>query len=66
MLFLTPSDELSDPEVAEVIRQVIATSGCLSRQADVFLAGLCADHLVQGLRDAGLVVARPVQWRLHT
>jgi hypothetical protein len=31
----------------------------------VFLAGVCAHHLVEGLRDVGLIVARPVRWRLH-
>jgi hypothetical protein len=65
MLFLPPHEQLSDAEVLEVLRQIIARGGRLSREADVFLAGVCADHLMEGLRDAGLIVARPVQWRLH-
>ena len=58
MLFLLPHEQLSDAEVLEVLRQLIARGGRLSREADVFLAGVCADHLVEGLRDAGLIVAR--------
>jgi hypothetical protein len=65
MLFQPTQQELSDEEVAAVLRQAIAGGGRLSRQADVFLAGICADHLVDGLRDAGLIVARPVRWQLH-
>jgi hypothetical protein len=37
----------------------------LPRHADLFLAGICAEHLVDGLRSAGLIVIRPVEWRLH-
>jgi hypothetical protein len=40
-----PHEELSDDQVAEVLRQLIARGGRLSREADVFLAGICADHL---------------------
>jgi hypothetical protein len=61
-----PHEELSDEEVAEVLRGSIANAGRLSRHADVFLAGICAEHLVDGLRAAGLIVIRPVQWRLHS
>jgi hypothetical protein len=50
---------------AAVLRQSIAAAGRLSRQADLFLAGICAEHLVEGLRAAGLIVARPPQWQLH-
>ena len=48
-----------------MLRQSIACAGRLPRHADVSLAGVCAEHLVDGLRAAGLIVARPVQWRLH-
>jgi hypothetical protein len=65
MLFQPPQQELSDEELAAVLRQAIVRGERLSRQADVFLAGICAEHLVEGLRDAGLVVARPVRWALH-
>ena len=65
MLFDLSHEELSDEEIAAVLRQSIAAAGRLSRQADLFLAGVCAEHLVDGLRAAGLLVVRPVQWRLH-
>jgi hypothetical protein len=65
MLFVPPHEELSDNEIAEVLRQSIANAGRLPRHADVFLAGICAEHLVEGLRSAGLLVVRPVQWRIH-
>jgi hypothetical protein len=65
MLFVPPHEELSDEEIAAVLRQVIAAAGRLLRHADVFLAGVGAEHLVDGLRAAGLIVARPAQWRLH-
>ena len=65
MLFQPPREELTDEEIAAVLRQSIAGAGRLSRQADVFLAGVCAEHLVDGLRAEGLLVIRPAQWRLH-
>jgi hypothetical protein len=37
----------------------------LPQHADAFLAGICAEHLVDGLRTAGLSVVRPVEWRIH-
>ena len=64
MLFQPPQEELSDEEIAAVLRQSIACAG-LPRHPDVSLAGVSAEHLVDGLRAAGLIVARPVQWRLH-
>jgi hypothetical protein len=65
MLFEPPRVELTDGEVAAILRQSMASAGRLPRHADVFLAGICAEHLVDGLRAAGLIVARPVEWRLH-
>jgi hypothetical protein len=65
MLFDAPHEELSDEEIAAILRQSIAAAGRLSRQADLFLAGVCAEHLVDSLRAAGLVVSRPAQRRLH-
>jgi hypothetical protein len=65
MLFVPPHEELSDEEIAAVLRQTIAGAGRLSRHADVFLAGVCAEDLVDGLREAGLLVIRPVRWRLN-
>ena len=61
MLFEMPYDELTDQEIAAVLRQSIASAGRLPRHADVYLAGVCAEHLVDGLRAAGLLVIRPVQ-----
>ena len=65
MLFEPPRVELTDEEVAAILRQSMASAGRLPRHADVFLAGICAEHLVDGLRAAGPIVARPVEWRLH-
>lgn len=65
MLFETPYDELSDEEIAAVLRQSMASAGHLSRRADVYLAGVCADHLVDAMRAAGLVVIRPAQRALR-
>jgi hypothetical protein len=61
MLFEMPYDELTDEEIAAVLRQSIASAGRLPRHADVYLAGVCAEHLVDRLRAAGLLVIRPVQ-----
>ena len=47
MLFEPLHEELSDEEVVAVLRQSIAAAGRLSRQADLFLAGVCAQHLVE-------------------
>ena len=65
MLFHPPHEELTDEQIAAVLQQAIAGAGRLPRHADVFLAGICAEHLVDELRAAGLIVARPVQWRMH-
>jgi hypothetical protein len=60
-----PMKELSDEEIAADLRLSIAVAGRLSRQADLFLAGVGAEHWVDGLRAAGLLVIRPVRWELH-
>ena len=65
MLFQPPQKKLTDEEIAAVLRQSMAGAGRLSRSADVFLAGVCAEHLVDGLRAAGLLVICPAQWRVH-
>jgi hypothetical protein len=46
MLFDPPHEEHSDEEVVAILRQAIAAAGRLSRQADLFLAGTRAPHLV--------------------
>ena len=55
MLFVRPHQELSDKEIAEVLRQSIAIAGRLPRHAAVFLAGICAEHLVDELSHGGIV-----------
>jgi hypothetical protein len=39
-------------------------AGRLPRSADV-PAGMCAEHLADSLKAAGVLVVRPVQWRTH-
>ena len=56
MLFVPPHEELSDNEIAEVLRQSIATAGRLPRHSDLLLAGICAEHLVDGFRAARLLL----------
>jgi hypothetical protein len=65
MLFAEPHEEVSDEEIVDVSRQSIINAGRLPRHADLYLAGVCAEHLVDGLRAAGLLMVRPVGWRLH-
>jgi hypothetical protein len=67
MLFDPPLEELSEEEIAAILRQAIQGAGRLPRSADVYLAGICAEHLVEGLRAAGVLVVRPTQqWRMHS
>jgi hypothetical protein len=61
MLFDPPHEELSDEEIPAILRQAIQGAGRLPGSADVFLAGMCADHFVDGLRAAGVLVVRPVE-----
>jgi hypothetical protein len=66
MLFTHPHEELSDEEIADVLRQSVDPE-CRK------LAAPCRSPLgrhlcrasVDGLRSAGLIVIRPVLWRLH-
>ena len=67
MLFHPPHEELSDEEIAAILRQAIQGAGRLPWSADVYLAGMRAEHLVEGLRAAGMLVVRPTQqWRMHS
>jgi hypothetical protein len=51
----------TDEEVVHVLRTAIARGGRLPRMAELFLSGVCAEHLVEELHLAGLeVVRRPV------
>jgi len=65
MLFDPPHHEVPDEELTAVIRELIAQAGRLPRSAELYLSGMCAVHLVQGLRAAGLQVVRPARWQLH-
>jgi hypothetical protein len=67
MLFQPPHEELSDADIMAVLCEAMAMAGAgrLPRSADVYLAGICAEHLVDRLRAAGLQVIRPVQWQAH-
>ena len=65
MLFDAPHDDLSDQEVAEILRQSIAGAGRLSRLEELHFTAICAEHLVDGLRAAGLRVIRLHPPRLH-
>jgi hypothetical protein len=53
MLFGPDHEALTDAEVAKVLRQTIAQAGRLPRHADLLLAGMCAEHLVDGMKAAG-------------
>jgi hypothetical protein len=64
MLFDPIFDELSDAEIAWILRQSIAGSGRLPRDVDLYMAKISAEHLVDG-RAAGLHVIRPQPERLR-
>lgn len=42
-----------------IAAESLAAAARLSRQADLFLASVCAEHLVDGPRAAALLVIRP-------
>lgn len=65
MLFDPAQNEVPDDEVVRVLRDLLAHAGRLPHSLELFLAGICAEHLVEGLHIAGLRVVRPVQWPLH-
>jgi hypothetical protein len=56
---------LADSEVMAVLRSAISRGIRGSREADLYLASICARHLVDELHSAGLVVVRPSPSRLH-
>ena len=64
MLFQIPHHELSDAEIASVFRDIIAGAGRYPRHVELQFATLRAEHLVDGLRLAGLTVIRPAPSRL--
>lgn len=57
-LFFEPRPTVSDEELVETFRAVIARAGRLPRTADLLLCSLCAQYLVDELHDAGLDVVR--------
>ena len=64
MLVEIPHHELSDAEIAAILRDIIAGAGRFPRNMELSFASVCAEHLVDGLRLAGLIVIRPVPTRL--
>ena len=64
MLFDIPHHELSDTEIAALLRDIIAGAGRFPRNIELCFASIGAEHLVEGLRLAGLVVIRPAPMRL--
>ena len=62
--FEIPHRELSDAEIAAVFRDAIAGTGRFPRHIELCFASICAEHLVDGLRLAGLIVLRPAPVRL--
>jgi hypothetical protein len=64
MLFEIPGRELSDAEIAAILRDILAGAGRYPRQIELQFTTVCAEHLVDGLRLAGLIVIRPAPMRL--
>jgi hypothetical protein len=59
-----PHHELSDAEIAAVLRDTIAGAGRFPRHIELCFSAICAEHLVDGLRLAGLIVIRAAPVRL--
>jgi hypothetical protein len=64
MLFEIPHHELSDAEIAAILRDIIAGAGRFPRTIELCFASISAEHLVDGLRLAGLIVIRPAPMQL--
>jgi hypothetical protein len=60
MFDLCPFERVSHEEVETLLTEAIRSSGGgqMTRNAEVFLAGLCAKHLTEHLTLAGLVFMR--------
>lgn len=63
-LFPLPSP-LPDEEIASVLHSAIARGIRRHREADLYLSGICAMHLANELRLAGLAVVRTPAPRLR-
>ncbi len=65
-LFPDPRQDATDEEVVTAFRVAIQRGGRLPRLADLYLSTVCATHLVDELRQAGLDVVRrpprPLRW----
>ncbi len=57
-LFPDPRPQVTDDEVVAAFRIAIARGGRLPRLAELYLSTVCAEHLVDELRGAGLEVVR--------
>jgi hypothetical protein len=64
-LFPDPRCNATDEEVIHVLRTAIARGGRLPRMAELFLSGICAEHLVNELHLADLEVMRRATVRFH-
>jgi len=64
MLFEISGHDLSDAEVAAILRDIISGAGRYPRHIELNFTSLCAEHLVDGLRLADLIVIRPAPLRL--
>jgi hypothetical protein len=57
-LFPDPRPAMTDEEVAAVLRVAISHAARLSRTAKLYVSGVSAEHLMEELRGAGLMVVR--------
>jgi hypothetical protein len=64
MPFEIPHHELSDVEIAAILRDIIAGAGRFPWHVELCFASIAAEHLIDGLRLARLIVIRPAPLRL--
>lgn len=57
-LFPETLQQVTDEELVVAIRAAVQGGGRLSRMADLYLSAVCAEHLFEELRRAGLRVVR--------
>jgi hypothetical protein len=57
-LFPDPRPPVTDDEVVAAFRIAIERGGRLPRLAELYLSTVCAEHLIDELRGAGLDVVR--------
>ena len=56
-----PLAPLSNDQLVTELAKAIRSGGRLTREADLYLAGVCAAHVAERLAIAGLVVMRAEQ-----